>query len=131
MFPEAVARYHDLLSNQELAESSRALLDEGLENAKLIFGGVLERHPDLRIGDEGVVWRDSLGRDHVLSGSKRLTLGEAAQKLNRSVRRVQELAAEGKLGPVLRFSRRDVQLYACCVDDYEHHGLRRKEVAHA
>jgi hypothetical protein len=39
MFPEAVARYHDLLSNQELAESSRALLDEGLENAKLIFGG--------------------------------------------------------------------------------------------
>ena len=39
MFPEAVARYHDLLSNQDLAESSRALLDEGLENAKLIFGG--------------------------------------------------------------------------------------------
>src|ERR671926_588157 len=39
MFPEAVARYHDLLSNQELAESSRALLDEGLEKAKLIFGG--------------------------------------------------------------------------------------------
>src|SRR5215203_6745704 len=39
MFPEAVARYHDLLSNQELAESSRALLDQGLENARLIFGG--------------------------------------------------------------------------------------------
>lgn len=39
MFPEAVVRYHDLLSDQELAESSRALLDEGLENAKLIFGG--------------------------------------------------------------------------------------------
>jgi hypothetical protein len=39
MFPEAVARYHDLLSNQDLAESSRALLDEGLEKAKLIFGG--------------------------------------------------------------------------------------------
>ncbi|HEY0724135.1 MAG TPA: hypothetical protein VGD41_09160, partial [Pyrinomonadaceae bacterium] len=39
MFPEAVARYHDLLANQEIAESSRALLDEGLENAKLIFGG--------------------------------------------------------------------------------------------
>src|SRR6185436_8056293 len=39
MFPEAVARYHDLLSNQDLAESSRALLDEGLEQAKLIFGG--------------------------------------------------------------------------------------------
>jgi len=39
MFPEAVARYHELLANQELAESSRALLDEGLEKAKLIFGG--------------------------------------------------------------------------------------------
>ena len=39
MFPEAVARYHDLLKNQELSESSRATLDEGLERAKLIFGG--------------------------------------------------------------------------------------------
>jgi hypothetical protein len=39
MFPEAVARYHDLLTNQDLAEASRALLDEGLEKAKLIFGG--------------------------------------------------------------------------------------------
>src|SRR6185295_3043829 len=39
MFPEAVARYHDLLANKDLAESSRALLDEGLENAKLIFVG--------------------------------------------------------------------------------------------
>ena len=39
MFPEAVARYHDLLANKDLAEASRALLDEGLENAKLIFGG--------------------------------------------------------------------------------------------
>ena len=39
MFPEAVARYHDLLANQDLAEASRALLDEGLEKAKLIFGG--------------------------------------------------------------------------------------------
>ena len=39
MFPEAVARYHDLLANQELAESSRVTLDDGLERAKLIFGG--------------------------------------------------------------------------------------------
>ena len=39
MFPEAVAHYHDLLANQDLAETSRALLDEGLENARLIFGG--------------------------------------------------------------------------------------------
>jgi hypothetical protein len=39
MFPEAVARYHDLLANHELAEASRAMLDEGLERAKLIFGG--------------------------------------------------------------------------------------------
>ena len=39
MFPEAVARYHELLANNELAEESRAMLDEGLERAKLIFGG--------------------------------------------------------------------------------------------
>src|SRR5689334_22582037 len=39
MFPEAVARYHELLANHDLAEASRALLDEGLEKAKLIFGG--------------------------------------------------------------------------------------------
>ena len=39
MFPEAVARYHDLLANHDLAESSRATLDDGLERAKLIFGG--------------------------------------------------------------------------------------------
>jgi len=39
MFPEAVARYHELLANNDLAEQSRAMLDEGLERAKLIFGG--------------------------------------------------------------------------------------------
>jgi len=36
---EAVAHYHSLLEDAELAESSRSLLDEGLERAKLIFGG--------------------------------------------------------------------------------------------
>jgi uncharacterized circularly permuted ATP-grasp superfamily protein len=39
MFPEAVARYHDLLANQDLAENSSATLDQGLERAKHIFGG--------------------------------------------------------------------------------------------
>lgn len=39
MLKEAVAHYHDLLNDRELAESSLALLDEGLERAKLIFGG--------------------------------------------------------------------------------------------
>lgn len=39
MFPEAVARYHELLSNHDLAENSRATLDQGLERARLIFGG--------------------------------------------------------------------------------------------
>jgi hypothetical protein len=36
---EAVAHYHGLLEDAELAETSRAMLDEGLERAKLIFGG--------------------------------------------------------------------------------------------
>lgn len=39
MFPEAVARYHDLLADKKLAEDSVALLDDGLDKAKLIFGG--------------------------------------------------------------------------------------------
>src|SRR6267378_5052459 len=39
MLHDAVTRYHELLRDKELAESSRALLDEGLEQAKLIFGG--------------------------------------------------------------------------------------------
>jgi uncharacterized circularly permuted ATP-grasp superfamily protein len=39
MFPEAVARYHELLANQNLADSSRAMLDTELERARLIFGG--------------------------------------------------------------------------------------------
>jgi hypothetical protein len=35
----AVAFYHQLLEDAELAESSRAMLDDGLERARLIFGG--------------------------------------------------------------------------------------------
>ncbi len=39
MLHEAVARYHELLGEDDLAESSRRVLDEGLERSKLIFGG--------------------------------------------------------------------------------------------
>ena len=39
MLHDAVSRYHDLLHDDSLAESSRAMLDEGLEESKLIFGG--------------------------------------------------------------------------------------------
>ncbi len=39
MLHTAVSRYHDLLHDATLAESSRAMLDEGLEKSKLIFGG--------------------------------------------------------------------------------------------
>jgi hypothetical protein len=39
MFPEAVARYHELLADNDLTEESRTMLDEGLERARLIFGG--------------------------------------------------------------------------------------------
>ena len=39
MLEEAVARYHELLGEDDLAETSRRILDEGLERAKLIFGG--------------------------------------------------------------------------------------------
>src|SRR5437870_3087559 len=39
MLSEAVNHYHELLKDRELAQSSLALLDEGLDRAKLIFGG--------------------------------------------------------------------------------------------
>jgi hypothetical protein len=39
MLQEAVEFYHRLLEEGEVAESSRRMLDEGLERAKLIFGG--------------------------------------------------------------------------------------------
>jgi uncharacterized circularly permuted ATP-grasp superfamily protein len=39
MLHDAVSRYHDLLRDATLAESSRLMLDEGLEQSKLIFGG--------------------------------------------------------------------------------------------
>lgn len=39
MLKEAVAYYHELLNDSDLASSSQRLLDEGLESSKLIFGG--------------------------------------------------------------------------------------------
>lgn len=39
MLKQALSYYHELLQNDDLAESSRAMLDEGLERARLIFGG--------------------------------------------------------------------------------------------
>jgi len=39
MLREAVAFYHELLGNPELAAESQRVLDEGLESSKLIFGG--------------------------------------------------------------------------------------------
>jgi uncharacterized circularly permuted ATP-grasp superfamily protein len=39
MLSEAVAHYHNLLAEAELAEKSLAHLDQGLERAKLTFGG--------------------------------------------------------------------------------------------
>jgi hypothetical protein len=39
MLKDAVSRYHELLAEGSLAEESRAMLDDGLERSKLIFGG--------------------------------------------------------------------------------------------
>lgn len=39
MLHNAVSHYHELLTEGDLAESSRKMLDEGLERARLIFGG--------------------------------------------------------------------------------------------
>ncbi|HEX3085381.1 MAG TPA: hypothetical protein VHP99_12695 [Pyrinomonadaceae bacterium] len=39
MLNDAVAHYHELLNDQDLAQQSLALLDAGFDRAKLIFGG--------------------------------------------------------------------------------------------
>src|SRR5260221_5785071 len=39
MLSEAVLHYHYLLADEELAQSSLTMLDEGLERARLMFGG--------------------------------------------------------------------------------------------
>jgi hypothetical protein len=39
MLKQAVSHYHDLLREPRLAEDSRLMLDEGLEQSRLIFGG--------------------------------------------------------------------------------------------
>src|SRR2546429_6307579 len=39
MLTEAVRYYHDLLNDQELTQASLALLDEGFDRSKLMFGG--------------------------------------------------------------------------------------------
>src|SRR5213593_4758037 len=39
MLNEAVSHYHELLNDQNLAKRSLVLLDQGLERAKLMFGG--------------------------------------------------------------------------------------------
>lgn len=39
MLKQAVSHYHDLLKESSLADGSRVMLDEGLERARLIFGG--------------------------------------------------------------------------------------------
>ena|SRR5215813_1449619 len=39
MLNDAVAHYHELLTDRGIAEDSRAMLDDALERSKLIFGG--------------------------------------------------------------------------------------------
>lgn len=39
MLKQAVEYYHELLSDDDLAENSRRILDDGLERSRLVFGG--------------------------------------------------------------------------------------------
>jgi hypothetical protein len=39
MLDEAVSHYHDILAQEDIAQESRAMLDDALERSKLIFGG--------------------------------------------------------------------------------------------
>lgn len=74
--------------------------------------------PGLAIGDEGLVWIDSLGHQHRLASAKRVSLGAVATRLGRDVKTVRRYITDGKLYPVVRHSTREVELYDVGVDDY-------------
>lgn len=74
-------------------------------------------------------YTDSKGVRHDLTTAPRLSVGEAAIKLKCSVKTVRRRLRQGQLGPVVRLSAADVQLYAVGVADFI--ARNTQEAAHA
>lgn len=74
--------------------------------------------PGLAIGDEGLVWIDSIGRHHLLAKAKRLTLSEAATRLRRDERTVRRYIEKAQLYPIARRNPGSIEVYEVGVEDY-------------
>lgn len=81
--------------------------------------------PGLRIGDEGLIWRDAIGRDHVLGGCARLTIGEVATRLRCDENTIYRRISAGEIYPVARFNQRAVEVFEVAVTDYIHRATLR------
>lgn len=66
----------------------------------------------------GLVWRDCLGRDHVLISCKRLTIGEVAARLRCDEGTVRNRINSGLLYPVFRHNARAIEVAEPAVDDF-------------
>lgn len=74
--------------------------------------------PDLAIGDDGLVWIDSLKRPHVLAKVARISIGEVSRRLGVDDRTVLRRIKAKELYPVARHSARFIEVYECGVRDY-------------
>ena len=67
---------------------------------------------------QSTTWKDSQGVTHDLTMTKRLTFGEVALMMRRSVRTVKRLVATRQLRPVIRYNPRSIEIFECAVTDY-------------
>ena len=89
--------------------------------------------PGLAIGDDGLVWVDSLSKKHLLSKAKRRSIGEVATRLGCSERTVRRRLDAGEIYPTIRTTVQGVEIFDVGVDDYIHRAALRtsKEAARA
>lgn len=74
--------------------------------------------PGLSLTETRIIWVDSLGEGHDLLREKRLSTGDVARQLNRSVEWVLRRLRDGTLFPAVWFNPRLIEVWQCAVDDY-------------
>lgn len=86
--------------------------------------------PGLSISPHGVRWVDSLGCEHDLLRSERMSPGELAIIAKRSPEWILRLIRAGELYPVLRINPRTLEVWRCSYDDYLVRSLQKGGGAH-
>lgn len=74
--------------------------------------------PGLSVSHSRIVWRDSLGTEHDLLSSRRLTPGEAAIRLRRSGEWVKRMVRAGRLYPVAKYNCRSIEIFEVGLADF-------------